>query len=469
MQTGLEWLDAELKGCEDVRVERLELHGRSATLAYTSGMIDNVIYKEQLLPAIGRWLGGDAERGSVAGLSSATAGTNEERARVVSSLFSGSVLLVMDGQAYTYEIPLLPERTPEESSSEISVKGPRDGFVESIHTNRALVRKRLKTTDLKIESFTAGQESRTEIALLYLASTANDSLVREARKRIGNISTEIVLGSGQVEEILSDRSRALFPLVDYTGRPDYVIEALLGGRVAIMVDGLPLVYTAPTNLFDLLKSPEDMHNAYYYVTLERLLRLLGLFVTLTLPGFWVALSAYNVDQIPFPLLSTIVISRMGLPMSTAIEMFFMLFMFELFREAGVRLPRAVGQTVAVVGGIIVGDAAIRAGLTSPTMLVVSAITNVSSFTLVNQTLLGSVTLMRFFILLMSCALGMFGFFVSSFAILLYLVSLRSFGIPYLKPAAPYEWKKGASGYFKPPHAALNNKLGPKALKRRGTR
>jgi len=469
MRTGLDWLDAELAGCGDVRVERLELRGRSATLAYASGMIDNVVYKEQLLPALGKWLGGDAGPGGFAGLMSAAAGTNKDRARIVSSLFSGSVVVILHGEVYTYDIPDMPERMPEESSSEISVKGPRDGFVENLSTNRTLVRRRLKTTDLKIESFTAGEESRTEIALLYLASTANDSVVNEARKRIENISTDIVLGSGQLEEMLSDRSRALFPLVDYTGRPDYVIEALLSGRIAIMVDGLPLVYTAPTNLFDLLKSPEDMHNAYYYVAFERLLRLLGLFVTLALPGFWVALSAYNVDQIPFPLLSTIVISRMGLPMSTALEMFFMLFMFELFREAGVRLPRAVGQTVAVVGGIIVGDAAIRAGLTSPTMLVASAITNVSSFTLVNQTLLGSVSLMRFFILLMSSALGMFGFFIGSFAILLYMVSLRSFGIPYLKPAAPYEWKKRTNGYFKPPYAALNNKLGPKTSRRRGTR
>ncbi|CAI6085107.1 spore germination protein [Cohnella sp. JJ-181] len=469
MRTGHKWLDDRLRGCEDVRIERLEVGGRSATLAYTAGMIDNVVYKEQLLPALGRWLGGEDELGGIAGLARIGTESEQERERMVSTLFAGTVLLFLAGEAYAYDIASMPERSPEESSAEMSVKGPRDGFVESFHTNRTLIRRRLKTTDLKIESYTAGQDSKTDVALLYLESVADDAVVQEARKRIERISADIVLGSAQVEELLSDRSRTLFPLIGYSGRPDFAVESLLTGRVAILVDGLPLVYTAPVNLFELLKSPEDLHNSFYFVTFERFLRLLGLVVTLTLPGFWVALSAYNVDQIPFPLLSTIVVSRMGLPMSTAIEMFFMLFMFELFREAGVRLPRAVGQTVAVVGGIIVGDAAIRAGLTSPTMLVASAITNVSSFTLVNQTLLGSVSLMRFFILILSSVLGMFGFFIGSFAILLYLVSLRSFGIPYLKPAAPYEWKRAANGYLKPPTANLGNKLSPSGTKRRGAR
>lgn len=461
MKTGLEWLDDEIAGCADVNVERLSAGKRQASLVSATGMIDNAIYKDRLLPTVEEWLTGTNLTEGLPGAFVLAASGDEERASILVRLFSGSVLIVSDGRMLVYPIPRQSERSPEESSSEISVKGPRDGFVESLSINRTLVRRRLKSTDLKIESFDVGTDSRTEINLLYLKSTASRSLIEEARKRIGKLSPDIVVGSGQVEEMLSDRSRALFPLVNYTGRPDYIVECLGLGRIAIIVDGLPLVYTAPTNMFELLKSPEDVHNSYYFVSMERLLRLVGLFITLTLPGFWVAVSTFNVDQIPFPLMATIVVSRIGLPISTAIEMFLMLFMFELFREAGVRLPRAVGQTVAVVGGIIVGDAAIRAGLTSPTMLVVSAVTYVTSFTLVNQTLLGSVNLLRFVVLLFSTALGMFGFFIGVFSILLYMVSLRSFGEPYLKPAAPYEARRARGAFLKFPYTDRRSKGSPK--------
>jgi len=184
-----------------------------------------------------------------------------------------------------------------------------------------------------------------------------------------------------------------------------------------------------------------MHLPFYYVSVERILRIAGLIVALFFPGFWVAISAFNLDQIPFPLLATIVISRLGLPLSGPLDMFLMIGLFELFREAGMRLPKAVGQTVAVVGGLIVGDAAISAGITGPTTLVVSAMTAVSTFTLVNQSLSGSVTLIRFFVLTLSCLFGMLGFFLSLFLLVVYLSSLTSFGMPYLAPLSPIRFRE----------------------------
>lgn len=211
MQTGLEWLDGEIAGCADVNVERLSVGKRQAALVSATGMIDNAIYKDRLLPALGEWLEGKNLTEGFPGAFALAASNDEERARVLARLFSGSVLIVNDGRVLAYPIPRQPERSPEESSSEISVKGPRDGFVESLPINRTLVRKRLKSSDLKIESFCVGTDSQTEINLLYLKSAASRSLVEEARKRIGKLSPDIVVGSGQVEEMLSDRSRALFP------------------------------------------------------------------------------------------------------------------------------------------------------------------------------------------------------------------------------------------------------------------
>ncbi|GFN29800.1 hypothetical protein PCURB6_00600 [Paenibacillus curdlanolyticus] len=334
-----------------------------------------------------------------------------------------------------------PGRQPEESTMEVSLKGPRDGFVEKLETNLALVRKRLRTPDLHCEFMTIGSQSKTQVVMLYIAGKASRSLVDEMRQRLSAIDIEALYGSSQLEELVSDQPRALFPLVDSIGWPDYVVQALMSNRIAVLVEGSPTAILAPATLTLQIKSPEDIHLPYYFVTLERLLRLAGIALALYLPGFWVALSSYNIDQLPFNLLATISISRAGLPLSAPLEMFLMLAMFELFREAGVRLPRPVGQTVSVVGGLIVGDAAIRAGLTSPTMLVVAAVTAVATFTLVNQTLNGTVSVLRLFILALSSVLGIFGFFIALFAVMVYVCSLESFGHPYMLPIAPIKWKK----------------------------
>lgn len=369
--------------------------------------------------------------------------TEEDIKQFYASLYSGTVMVIHDASRYVFQFDLSsqPGRQPEESAMEISLKGPRDGFIEKIATNIALVRRRMRTPDLHCEYWKIGTQSQTEVALLYMESHANPLLVKEARERLNNIEVEALHGAAELEEMVSDRSYSLFPLVEYVGRPDYVIQTLMKGRIAMLVDGSPSAIIAPGNLTLLIKSPEDTHIPFYFVSLERLLRIVGLFLALCLPGFWVALCSFNIDQIPFSLLATITIARRGLPISSTMEMFLMLSMFELFREAGVRLPRAVGQTVTVVGGLIIGDAAISAGLTSPTMLVTAAVTSVATFTLVNQSLSGTVSVIRYGVLLMSSFLGIFGFFISIFIVLIYMCSLESFGRPYMEPIAPIKWRQ----------------------------
>lgn len=368
------------------------------------------------------------------------------------SLFSGCVIVahLETGKVYEFNISSQPGRQPEESTMEVSIKGPRDGFVEKIDVNIALIRRRLKTPDLHCEYGKLGRESQTDIALMYVEEEAAPELVEEARRRLRSIDISTLHGASELEELISDRPYSLFPLVDYSGRPDYVVQSLMKGKVALLVDGSPSAIVAPANLMLLTKSPEDAHLPYYFVSLERFLRALGLILAICLPGFWVALSGFNTDQIPFTLLATVTISRIGLPISATMEMFLMLTMFELFREAGVRLPMPVGQTVSVVGGLIVGDAAIRAGLTSPTMLVTAAVTAVATFTLVNQSLSGTVSIIRYAILLISSVLGIFGFIVGVFVVLIYLCSLESFGRSYMAPMAPIKWRGLLSAYLQKP-------------------
>lgn len=460
----------ELQGCGDVEIlqSRLELDGQPdtlVTLLYCPNLIDSMLFQQTVLREL-RQNGNRLEDGW----------DNEllhfqptgENADLYEALFSGTVIIGVgergEEKLYLSSIADMTTRQPDESVMEVSLKGPRDGFVENVQLNISLVRRRLKTPDLQVEMMTIGSQSRTQVALLFMASLAKPEVVEMARTRLQDMQTKVVsIESGtQIESLISDVKGSVFPLVHYSGRPDFAASALMSGRIAILVDGNPAVIAAPANLAFLIKSPEDMYMPFFYVSMERILRFIGLFISIFLPGFWIALCSFNTDQIPFTLLATVSTSRNGLPLSSTMEMFLMLAMFELFREAGVRLPRAVGQTVSVVGGLIVGNAAIDAGLTSPTMLVVAAITAVSTFTLVNQTLNGTVSVLRFFVLACSAVLGMFGFFVGMFLIIIHVCSLETFGQPYMAPLANLDFKLMIPSFFQAPWKRRRQKGGGKS-------
>lgn len=362
---------------------------------------------------------------------------------MINKTFSGFLIVYKEGMPYFYGVDLskLPQRTPEESNTEVSIKGPKDGFTEELHVNISLIRKRIKTLDLYCESFQIGSLSQTKVALLYLKNKINNDTIEEVRNRLDNFQTESIISSGQLEQWISDRSFSLFPLLDYITRPDFAIECLLRGRFIIFVNGSPLALIGPINIFELVKSPEDVHFPFYLVAFQRMLRILGLVIAILLPGFWISLASVNVDQLPFSLLSTVVVSRAGLPFPIGLEAFIILGLFEFLREAGIRMPTVVGQTISIVGGLIIGDAAIRAGLASPTMIVIIAMTAVASYTLVNQSLVGTVSILRIFVMLICIFLGIYGLFISVIGILVYISRLESFKIAYLEPISSLNFKE----------------------------
>lgn len=430
----------------DVHIEEF-LCGASASirvlLLYCEGMVDSPQMDQVVLPHLHRMLQ-TAETVDADLLQQAS--TLQLKAlhgphmtsQVPLSIYSGMLVLFFEaaGLLYTLDISDPPNRNPEESSTETSIKGPRDAFTESLATNVALVRKRMKTRSMCCEKFNVGQRSHTSVSLLYIEDLIKPEVIEEARKRLNDLNVDGLISSGQLEESLSGAKFTLFPLLDYASRPDFVADCLLRGRFAVLIDGSPLALVAPADLLLTLKSAEDVHFPFYFVSFERALRFIGLFVSAFLPGFWLAVSVYNVDQIPLPLVATISSTRLGLPLSGPMDFVLMLGLFELFREAGMRLPKAVGQTVTVVGGLIVGDAAIRAGITSPTTLVITSISTISMYTVVNQSLAGTVTVLRIFILILSALLGIYGFMLSLIALVLYLSTLESFGVPYLTPLSP---------------------------------
>jgi hypothetical protein len=379
--------------------------------------------------------------------------------KIEEAIFSGKLMVIPPGEkVYFYNISKSPARQPDESVAEVSIRGPKDGFVEDITTNLGLIRKRLRTSSLVIEDYTIGKRTNTRISLLYIKDIINEQILSDIKGRLKALDIDIVTSTSMLMEHLMKNKFTLIPEINYSGRADFITESINQGRFAIVIDGAPTVLIAPTNLSFLFKTPEDDNTSFYFASLERVLRLLGLLTTIFLPGFYAALITHNVGQLPLPLIATITVSRIGLPFSPLIEIFLMLVMFELFKEGGARLPKGIGQIVAVIGGLIIGDAAIRGGVTSPTTLVVIGVTAISSFTLVNQSLSGNIFFIRVFVLILGYFMGIFGFFISLMFVFLLLTRLKSFGVPLLADISTPEGKDVIFAFFRIPYSFMKKRI-----------
>ncbi|WP_128100241.1 spore germination protein [Paenibacillus sp. DCT19] len=431
------------KSCADVVVQSYPSRqpaGLSVILVYCEGLTDTKQINQYVAPRLEQArLDAGMPLPSQLELSMSSIQDIQDVPNINRLVFSGQLVLFFgQGQeAYSMDIASIPGRTPEESAIETSVKGPRDGFTEELSTNIALIRKRLKSDSMCYEKFVKGTRTQTSMGLLYIGDIINPDILSEARHNLNQIEIDGVLGTSLVERAVMGGIKSIFPLTDSTERPDYVVDSILNGRFAVLIEGSPVATIAPTTLFNQLKSPEDESTPFFIVTFERILRIAGLLIACFFPAFYIGLTSFNLEQIPLPLLATIAGTRMGLPMPVTLEAFLMIFMFELFNEAGRRLPRALGQTVSVVGGLIIGDAAIRAGITSPTIIVTVAISVISSYILVNPVLSGATSQIRIFMLVLSSVLGLFGFMVGFFALIVHLVSLECYGVSYLSPVSPY--------------------------------
>ncbi|MGG1314656.1 spore germination protein [Cohnella laeviribosi] len=366
-------------------------------------------------------------------------------------VFEGKLILYIPALRVigSVDIALTPSRNPEDSNIDVSVRGPRDGFVEEVSTNIALIRKRIRSVSLASEMTTIGKRTKTKIALLYMYDIADPKIIQEVKRQLQTIDMDGVISATQLEELLSP-SFSLFPLMLYTGRPDFAATCLLNGRFVLLVDGTPAALVAPATLTMVLKTPEDNHISWFSASFGQTIRLLGLVVSLLLPGFWVALLAHHQDQIPFFLLATITVNRLGIPLSITQEMLLALIFLEILREASVRLSPSIGSTLTVVGGLIIGDAAIRAGFLSPAIVVIGAITQVFGATVANVSLIGTVSTLRFFIFFLAAMFGLYGFFLAVFVLLIRLSSLQSYGVPYLAPFSPMFFKDIAHAFFRMP-------------------
>ncbi|WP_371068638.1 spore germination protein [Sediminibacillus sp. JSM 1682029] len=358
---------------------------------------------------------------------------------IVQELTSGRLAIFVDqsSEAFIIDIQKRKERALEEPTAEASIKGPRLGFNESLKTNISLIRSRIFHHQLKVEKRQLGNISKTETALLYLEGVANNQIVKEVRKRLSRIEVDAVHSSHQVQAFIKDHSYSIVPLIGSTERPDKIAANIMEGKVAILVDGTPFVLYGPINIFSLLQAPDDYYDSMYLATLLRIIRIAALFVSLLLPATYIALTTFHHEMIPTDLALSIAAGRETIPFPALIETLFIEITFEFLREAGLRLPKAIGNTISIVGALVIGDAAVRAGFVSPLVIIIVSVTAISSFIIPNYSLGASFRVLRFLFIFLAATFGFFGIVWGLLTLYLYLVSLRSFGYPYMAPHAPF--------------------------------
>lgn len=356
--------------------------------------------------------------------------------QVLETILSGDTALLINGYQVGLKIGTRgwESRSVQEPQTEVAVRGPREGFTENLRTNTSLLRRRIKSPDLILEAMKIGNVTKTDICIGYLRGIVNQEILDELRSRLEKINIDGILESGYIEELIEDEPFSIFATVGNTEKPDIVAGKILEGRVVIITDGTPIALTLPYLFLESLQSSEDYYSRPWLVTLIRMIRFFALIATVFLPAVYVAAQTYHTEMLPTSLLITMAADRQGVPFPVFVEITLLGVFFEVLREAGVRLPRPIGQAVSIVGALVLGEAAVNAGLVSNPSVLVTAMAGIAAFIIPSQN--DSLTIIRLSFTVLSAISGFFGILIGVLFILTHMVSLRSFGVPYLSPLAP---------------------------------
>ncbi len=369
-------------------------------------------------------------------LCSGDIGESSNLSKLIYSCLSGDTVFLVDGfdQGLIVSSRGWDKRSVSEPQTESVVRGPREGFTENFRTNTSLLRRKIKNPALRMESMAIGDKTHTDVCIIYLKGVADPQLIETIKYRLGSLRVDSIMDSGYIEQYIEDNPFSIFPTVGYSEKPDVIAAKILEGRAAILVDGSPFVLTAPMLFIESFQTAEDYYIRTFYASILRMLRYLAFFVSIFAPAIYIALTTFHQELIPTTLLFTIAQAREGTPFTAFIEAAIMVFAFEILREAGLRLPRPVGQAVSIVGALVMGDAAVSAGLVGAPMVITVAITAVAGFVVPDQS--DSASIMRVILMILGASLGGYGIAVGFLVILVHLASLRSFGVPYFSGLAP---------------------------------
>jgi spore germination protein KA len=351
--------------------------------------------------------------------------------KLANSMIEGDTILLLDNydQALSISTKGWKTRSISEPESARVVRGPKEGFTEAIMTNLTLIRRIIKNKDLKFKFKEIGERTRTKTCICYIEGLALEEILMEFEKRIDDINIDGILDSGYIQELIRDAPFSLFETVGYSERPDVVAAKLLEGRIALIVDGSPFVLTVPYVFIEGLQANEDYYNNFLFASFNRLLRSAAMIIAISLPAIYLAAVAYHQELIPTPLLLSISASRQGVPFPTSLSLLVMLIVFDVIREAGIRMPSAIGQAVNIVGTLVIGQAIVEAKLVSAPVVIIAAVSGIMK--LLSPTTIGPIAIIRLFLLLFASLMGIYGYLFGMILIIVHLMGIRSFGVPYM--------------------------------------
>ena len=353
---------------------------------------------------------------------------------IVDEILKNHIILVFDNKYLSIDLEKYPIRTPSEPPTSPNIYGPREGFVEAISTNTSLIRKRLPTRNLKFENFNIGRETNTKISVIYLKNIASKEIVKEITKKIKSIDIDGIVDSYYIAEFLKKKPDSLFEQTGFQEKPDIVVAKLLEGRVAIVVDGSPMVLTLPYMVFEDLQSSNDYYTNYVYVSLIRIIRLLGILVATIIPGLYLSIRLYSYTALPLSYVIIIANSTKYLPFTPVLEILFILILFQILYEVSLRLPQYLGLATSIVGALVLGDTGVKAGLISPPGVIIVAVSIMAIYTI--PSLASQLTVLRAVFVILGATLGIMGIVGGVVYVIDYVNSLNYYNTPFLAPISP---------------------------------